>query len=115
MALSQETEPRVRVKDQGLTGFTRAITATDVVVVVLAVVFAQVARFGDFNPAAVGASHVNYTAVSGGLVLGWAGMLVLHAAYDGRFIGHGVEENGEIFCCVHCARADGRTALKDRA
>jgi nitrite reductase/ring-hydroxylating ferredoxin subunit len=32
-----------------------------------------------------------------------------------RIIGHGVEEEGKIFCCVHCARADGRTELKDRA
>ncbi len=32
-----------------------------------------------------------------------------------RVIGHGVEEEGQIFCCVHCARSDGRTELKDRA
>lgn len=32
-----------------------------------------------------------------------------------QIIGHGVEEGGQIFCCVHCARADGRTDLKDRA
>jgi nitrite reductase/ring-hydroxylating ferredoxin subunit len=32
-----------------------------------------------------------------------------------RIIGHGVEEEGQIFCCVHCARTDGRTELKDRA
>jgi hypothetical protein len=32
-----------------------------------------------------------------------------------RIIGHGVEEEGQIFCCVSCARADGQTALKDRA
>ena len=32
-----------------------------------------------------------------------------------RIIGHGVEEKGKIFCCVHCARADGHTELKDRA
>jgi Rieske Fe-S protein len=32
-----------------------------------------------------------------------------------RIIGHGVEEEGKIFCCVHCARADGHTELKDRA
>jgi hypothetical protein len=30
-------------------------------------------------------------------------------------VGHGVEENGEIFCCVHCASAEGGTELKDRA
>ena len=32
-----------------------------------------------------------------------------------RIIGHGVEEDGRIFCCVHCARAGGSTDLKDRA
>jgi nitrite reductase/ring-hydroxylating ferredoxin subunit len=32
-----------------------------------------------------------------------------------RVIGHGVEQDGQIFCCVHCARAGGRTELKDRA
>ena len=32
-----------------------------------------------------------------------------------RVIGHGVEQEGQIFCCVHCARAGGRTELKDRA
>ena len=92
MALSQETERRVRARNRGFVGLTRAIAATDTLVVVLAVVFAQVARFGDFNLGAVGASRVNYTAVSAGLVLGWVGMLVLHSAYDARFTGHGVEE-----------------------
>ena len=32
-----------------------------------------------------------------------------------RIIGHGVEDKDGIFCCVHCARADGETQLKDRA
>jgi hypothetical protein len=32
-----------------------------------------------------------------------------------RIIGHGVEEEGKIFCCVHCAREHDRTELKDRA
>src|ERR1043165_2562881 len=31
-----------------------------------------------------------------------------------RIVGHGVEEEAKIFCCVHCARANGDTALKDR-
>jgi hypothetical protein len=31
-----------------------------------------------------------------------------------RVIGHGVEANGQIFCCVHCARTAGKTQLKDR-
>lgn len=32
-----------------------------------------------------------------------------------RIIGHGVEENRKIYCCVNCARADGQSDLKDRA
>jgi hypothetical protein len=31
-----------------------------------------------------------------------------------RIVGHGVEADGQIFCCVHCARASGTTQLKDR-
>jgi nitrite reductase/ring-hydroxylating ferredoxin subunit len=31
-----------------------------------------------------------------------------------RVIGHGVEHNGDIYCCVHCARHEGVTGLRDR-
>jgi len=31
-----------------------------------------------------------------------------------RIVGHGVEADEQIFCCVHCARASGKTQLKDR-
>jgi hypothetical protein len=31
-----------------------------------------------------------------------------------RIIGHGVEQNGTIFCCVHCAKKHGVTRLRDR-
>ena len=31
-----------------------------------------------------------------------------------RIVGHGVEADGKIFCCVHCARQSGTTQLKDR-
>lgn len=30
-------------------------------------------------------------------------------------IGHGVEAEGVIYCCAHCARHHGQTELKDRA
>jgi hypothetical protein len=30
-------------------------------------------------------------------------------------IGHGVEAGGKIFCCAHCAAAEGEQALVDRA
>jgi hypothetical protein len=32
-----------------------------------------------------------------------------------RIVGHGVEADGKIYCCVHCARKAGKTQLKDRA
>jgi hypothetical protein len=32
-----------------------------------------------------------------------------------RILGHGVEQQGQIFCCAHCAREHGATGLKDRA
>jgi nitrite reductase/ring-hydroxylating ferredoxin subunit len=32
-----------------------------------------------------------------------------------RIAGHGVEQNGEIFCCVHCAEQEGASGLRDRA
>ena len=31
-----------------------------------------------------------------------------------RIIGHGVEADGRIFCCVHCAAHAGETGLRDR-
>jgi len=32
-----------------------------------------------------------------------------------RVIGHGVEHNGAIFCCAHCAKHEGVTGLIDRS
>jgi hypothetical protein len=32
-----------------------------------------------------------------------------------RVIGHGVEQDGRIFCCKHCAETTGPTAIRDRA
>ena len=32
-----------------------------------------------------------------------------------RVIGHGVEANGTIYCCAHCAQHAGVTSLQDRA
>jgi hypothetical protein len=31
-----------------------------------------------------------------------------------RIVGHGVEQDGEIFCCAHCAKEVGVSGLKDR-
>ena len=32
-----------------------------------------------------------------------------------RIIGHGVETDAGIYCCAHCAEAEGQTAIVDRA
>ena len=31
-----------------------------------------------------------------------------------RIIGHGVEADGRIFCCAHCAQHEGVAGLSDR-
>ena len=31
-----------------------------------------------------------------------------------RIIGHGVESNGRMFCCAHCAGAEGVRGIDDR-
>lgn len=32
-----------------------------------------------------------------------------------RVIGHGVEAQGKIYCCAHCATHEGAKGVKDRA
>ena len=32
-----------------------------------------------------------------------------------RIIGHGVEQNGTIYCCANCAKQAGARGLSDRA
>jgi hypothetical protein len=32
-----------------------------------------------------------------------------------HILGHGVEKEGTVFCCAHCAKAEGVTELRDRA
>ena len=32
-----------------------------------------------------------------------------------RVLGHGVQEGGRVYCCAHCARAEGATEVRDRA
>ncbi|MGE0595130.1 MAG: hypothetical protein AB7P07_02090 [Hyphomonadaceae bacterium] len=32
-----------------------------------------------------------------------------------RIVGHGVEAEGKIYCCAHCARETGERDLLDRA
>ena len=31
-----------------------------------------------------------------------------------RIVGHGVEANGSIFCCAHCANVSGVSGISDR-
>ena len=39
-----------------------------------------------------------------------------HCAHcDCRVIGHGLEAQGKIFCCAHCARHAGAQGVSDRA
>lgn len=32
-----------------------------------------------------------------------------------KIIGHGLEQNGRMFCCNHCAEGQGVTELRDRS
>lgn len=32
-----------------------------------------------------------------------------------KIIGHGLESNGEIYCCAYCAKTQGVVELRDRA
>ena len=32
-----------------------------------------------------------------------------------RIVGHGVEADGRMFCCAHCARDTGENRMRDRA
>jgi hypothetical protein len=32
-----------------------------------------------------------------------------------RIVGHGMEANGQFFCCAHCAKHGGAPQMKDRA
>jgi hypothetical protein len=32
-----------------------------------------------------------------------------------KIVGHGMEANGQFFCCAHCANHSGKTEMRDRA
>jgi hypothetical protein len=32
-----------------------------------------------------------------------------------KIVGHGVEQDGAIYCCAHCSKRAGATGLRDRA
>jgi exopolysaccharide biosynthesis polyprenyl glycosylphosphotransferase len=85
-------------KKDVLSGFLHRIAITDLLVVIWAVLAAQLLRFGPDSFEAMmstGASNsldLNYTAFSVGLIVAWMIMLRLHGAYDQRVLGHGPEE-----------------------
>lgn len=82
-----------------LDGYLRAVRLLDLLMVVLAVTVAQVFRFGTgeqvLNAPRLPAD-VTYTWVSAALVLGWLATLHLQNAYDGRLVGHGVQEYRQV-------------------
>lgn len=82
-----------------LTGYLRGLRFLDLVIVLTATGLAQWVRFGEVEAELYNryAGAVGYTWVSLALVLGW--MLFLHTqrAYDGRIVGHGVQEYRQVF------------------
>jgi hypothetical protein len=32
-----------------------------------------------------------------------------------RILGHGMEKDGRMYCCAHCAKVSGVTEMRDRA
>lgn len=82
-----------------LTGYLRSVRLIDFALVTVAVFVAQLSRFGVDN-ATLSAQHfpeVAYVYVSMGLVVGWMVALHLQNAYDGRIVGHGVQEYRHVF------------------
>src|SRR5674476_276531 len=81
-----------------LSGFIRRIGVTDLVVIIWAVVGAQMIRFGPnavtatFPTAAVTPVDLSYTMFTVALGCAWMLMLRAHGAYDHRLLGHGSEE-----------------------
>ena len=81
-----------------LRGYLRGLRLLDLVTITGAVAAAQVFRFGTGPQdlySALGA--VSYTTVSVALILGWMVALHLQNVYDGRLVGHGVQEYRQVF------------------
>jgi exopolysaccharide biosynthesis polyprenyl glycosylphosphotransferase len=85
-------------KKDVLSGFLHRVGVTDLLVIIWAVLGAQLIRFGPgpvkaMLPGAVATSvNVRYTESSAVLVVAWLLMLHVHGAYDRRLLGHGPEE-----------------------
>ncbi|MDO5739811.1 MAG: sugar transferase [Ornithinimicrobium sp.] len=81
-----------------LTPYLRGLRLLDLLTVMLSVLGAQFLRFGSSSTSL--GTHVgalSYTAVSAALILGWMTALHLQNAYDGRLVGHGVQEYRQVF------------------
>jgi exopolysaccharide biosynthesis polyprenyl glycosylphosphotransferase len=85
-------------KQDVLSGLMRRVGITDLLVIIWAVLGAQLIRFGTYSPDATltaGARsnpNLKYSALSAVLIVAWLLMLRVHGAYDRRLLGHGPEE-----------------------
>jgi exopolysaccharide biosynthesis polyprenyl glycosylphosphotransferase len=85
-------------KQGALSGLLRRIAFTDLLVIIWAVLGAQLLRLGPdpvqamLSPEATTSLDLRYTLISVVLIVAWVLMLRLHGAYNHRPLGHGPEE-----------------------
>ena len=100
-ALNAARESRARPANRArryLAGYLRSIRAIDLVTVSVALVVAHLFRFGvESRQLQYGLGQVSYVLVTALLVVGWMISLQLQNAYDGRLVGHGVQEYRQVF------------------
>lgn len=78
--------------------YLRILRGVDLIFVSVAVGLAHLLRFGSESRDLTSVwGQVNYVGVSTALVLGWVLALHLQRAYDGRFVGHGIQEYRQVF------------------
>jgi len=98
LGISLRPDQSTRGKPDVLSGFLLRIGITDILVIIWAVVGAQMIRFGPdaaeakVPPPADIFLVFSYTLFSAVLIVAWVLMLHLHGAYDRRLLGHGSEE-----------------------
>ena len=79
--------------------YLRILRGVDLIFVSVAVGLAHLLRFGSESRDLTSVwGQVNYVGVSTALVLGWVLALHLQRAYDGRFVGHGIQEYRQVSC-----------------
>ena len=79
-----------------LTGYLTTLKVLDLLLVTSAVLVAYVTRFG-IDEQTVGGLGIGYGYVALGLVVAWVLSLNIQRAYDGRTVGHGVQEYRQVF------------------